>query len=202
MGDAGFQKKCIGKMGEVARQGRTVLIVSHFMPVVMNLCERAILFNGGRIVTTGAASEVVSQYLASGAQKNKEMVWTEPSIAPGNDVVRLHSVRVVQDGVEGDHANIDIAKETTIEISYWSLQPVGPLCRALLKDQFGTPVLSSAVSRASLTDTSGASARPVGLYVSECKIPANFSMKDAYFITPILGIHPANTQPSSKMHCF
>jgi lipopolysaccharide transport system ATP-binding protein len=63
VGDIAFQKKCLGKMGEVARQGRTVLFVSHNMAAVLNLCSRGILLEGGRVAGDGPASEVVEQYL-------------------------------------------------------------------------------------------------------------------------------------------
>jgi lipopolysaccharide transport system ATP-binding protein len=65
MGDAGFQKKCLQKMGEVGKGGRTVLLVSHNMAAVTNLCQRAILLKQGRILRDGPAPEVVRYYLES-----------------------------------------------------------------------------------------------------------------------------------------
>jgi lipopolysaccharide transport system ATP-binding protein len=62
VGDAAFQKKCLGKMGDVAKEGRTVLFVSHNMGAVANLCNRAVLLDGGRIVTIGAVDNVVGTY--------------------------------------------------------------------------------------------------------------------------------------------
>jgi lipopolysaccharide transport system ATP-binding protein len=64
VGDAAFQKKCLGKMGEVAKQGRTVLFVSHNMAAVQRLCGTALLLEGGRITARGTAREVVGRYLA------------------------------------------------------------------------------------------------------------------------------------------
>jgi lipopolysaccharide transport system ATP-binding protein len=63
VGDAAFQKKCIGKMGEVATSGRTVLFVSHNMHVIQNLCTRTILLEDGMIKYNGDTSEVVAKYL-------------------------------------------------------------------------------------------------------------------------------------------
>jgi lipopolysaccharide transport system ATP-binding protein len=63
VGDAGFQKKCLGKMGEVARQGRTVFFVSHNMNAISELCERVLLIEGGRIQLDGAAEGAVAEYL-------------------------------------------------------------------------------------------------------------------------------------------
>ena len=62
VGDAEFQKKCLGKMGDVAHGGRTVLFVSHNMAAVEALCSRGIELRGGWIVKTGTASEVVTHY--------------------------------------------------------------------------------------------------------------------------------------------
>jgi len=59
VGDAGFQRKCLGKMGEVAREGRTILFVSHNMGAIRSLCDRAIVIDQGRVVLDGDASEVV-----------------------------------------------------------------------------------------------------------------------------------------------
>ena len=62
VGDAAFQKKCLGKMGEVAGSGRTVLFVSHNMEAVRRLCRRAILLEAGTITSDGSAEEVVDAY--------------------------------------------------------------------------------------------------------------------------------------------
>jgi len=67
VGDAAFQKKCMGKMGQVSRQGRTVLFVSHNMTAVKSLCTRAILIEGGRVALDGNVDEVVNRYLDGGA---------------------------------------------------------------------------------------------------------------------------------------
>ena len=63
VGDAGFQRKCIGKMSDVAGQGRTVLFVSHSMVAVQKLCHRAVLFDHGRMVRDGNPADVVEEYL-------------------------------------------------------------------------------------------------------------------------------------------
>ena len=63
VGDLEFQKKCIGKMGEVAREGRTVLIVSHNMSAIQALCERVILLRSGQLVEDGPTTDVIKNYL-------------------------------------------------------------------------------------------------------------------------------------------
>ena len=69
VGDAAFQKKCLGRMEELSGTGRTVLFVSHSMPSVLRLCPRVILLDGGQSPRTGAASSVVEEYMGgAGAQ--------------------------------------------------------------------------------------------------------------------------------------
>jgi len=63
VGDAAFQKKCLGKMGDVAKEGRTVLFVSHNMAAIENLCNRAVLLQSGGVVKNDNASEVIQYYL-------------------------------------------------------------------------------------------------------------------------------------------
>ncbi len=65
VGDAAFQKKCLGKMSEVTRAGRTVVFVSHNMSAILNLCSRAMLIEGGRILKDGTAQETARAYLES-----------------------------------------------------------------------------------------------------------------------------------------
>ncbi|MDP3979994.1 MAG: ABC transporter ATP-binding protein, partial [Chlamydiota bacterium] len=65
VGDAAFQKKCLGKMGEVSKQGRTVLFVSHNMAAVENLCQKGVLLEKGKISSIGTIGESVSKYMSS-----------------------------------------------------------------------------------------------------------------------------------------
>lgn len=81
VGDAEFQKRCLGKMGQVAKQGRTVLFVSHNMGAIMELTERCILLSSGRIEIDSSASDAVSRYL----KENKS-----PSLSRDvSDVIRF-----------------------------------------------------------------------------------------------------------------
>lgn len=65
VGDAAFQKKCLGKMGDVAGEGKTVLFVSHNMPAILSLCNRVLLLDRGKLVTQGSPPQIVQHYLAS-----------------------------------------------------------------------------------------------------------------------------------------
>ena len=67
VGDAVFQKKCLGKMENITQEGRTVLLVSHNMGAIENLCTSAIWIDEGRMVTHGDAVSTISSYLKSSA---------------------------------------------------------------------------------------------------------------------------------------
>ena len=71
VGDSGFQRKCLGKIGEVTKSGRTVLMVSHNMEAILNFGHRALLLDSGRLVHEGAIAEVVSRYLKTGEDVNR-----------------------------------------------------------------------------------------------------------------------------------
>jgi len=68
VGDAAFQKKCLGKMGEVAQEGRTVLFVSHNMAAILNLCRRGIVIESGRVTFAGGTEEAIERYLSSSSK--------------------------------------------------------------------------------------------------------------------------------------
>jgi lipopolysaccharide transport system ATP-binding protein len=71
VGDASFQKKCLGKMGDVAKEGRTILFVSHNLAAVISLCTRSFLFDHGTLITGGATEDVVNQYIQDTTVKTK-----------------------------------------------------------------------------------------------------------------------------------
>jgi lipopolysaccharide transport system ATP-binding protein len=77
VGDISFQKKCLGKMGDVAKSGRTVLFVSHNMAAIQRLCDAAILLNWGQIKARGAAAEVTELYLQGGVATS--LCWQRQS---------------------------------------------------------------------------------------------------------------------------
>ena len=71
VGDAAFQKKCLGKMQDVTRQGRTVMFVSHNMAAIQGLCSKCYLMSGGRLVAEGSPKVVVEQYLADASSATR-----------------------------------------------------------------------------------------------------------------------------------
>lgn len=93
VGDAKFQKKCLGKMSDISRQGRTVLFVSHNIGAIRMLCNKGIYLAGGEIMAMGAVDEVVAKYETSADGQAAERHW-QLDESPGSERVKLSSVRV------------------------------------------------------------------------------------------------------------
>lgn len=115
VGDAMFQKKCLGKMGQVSREGRTIIFVSHNMAAVRALCSRALLIEAGGIAAAGSAVEVVDEYLLGTSASESCLEWPDPASAPGNDNVRVSFIRILPP--EGK-ATINVDTGATIEIGF------------------------------------------------------------------------------------
>lgn len=92
VGDVSFQRKCLGRMGEVARSGKTVLFVSHNLTAVRALCSHAMLLDDGQVTAQGPVDEVLSRYLASTTNGGQEHVWKPGKRQNGN--VEIDSVRL------------------------------------------------------------------------------------------------------------
>jgi len=201
VGDVAFQKKCLGKMESAGKEGRTVVLVSHNMASIINTCQRAILIDSGHVVADGKAKEVIQQYLAIASSLSGEIVWPDIETAPGNDLVRLGAVRILQDGIGTPTGDMDISKEILIQIEYRVLQEGPRLCTALwLHDQMGVNVLASGnANYISLTkDPWYGKPHPRGLFQSVCRIPANFLNDGRYSITAIVAKVPNDDQIFEK----
>jgi lipopolysaccharide transport system ATP-binding protein len=118
VGDAEFQKKCMGRMELVSGEGRTVLFVSHSMQAVLRLCPRVILLDRGGVVADGPARDVIRTYLQSGLGTTAERRWDSFADAPGDDVARMKAVRVL-DSQGHVSEQIDIHLPMEVEVEFW-----------------------------------------------------------------------------------
>lgn len=116
VGDGPFQKKCLNKIQDVGREGRTVLFVSHNMPAIRTLCTRAILIDRGILQYEGEPAQVVQHYLRGDEYLTSQKVWRENE-RPGNQTFRLNSVKLKNTSGEEVSA-INISEEAQIEIEY------------------------------------------------------------------------------------
>lgn len=124
VGDMAFQKKCLGRIGSVARGGQTVIFISHNMTAVNSLCERVLWVSGGSVVDDGPARLVVGRYLAAstGAGQLNEEVWERPEEGPGCDAVRLRRLRLRRrDGNSGEPLTME--SPFLLDIEFWNLVP-------------------------------------------------------------------------------
>jgi lipopolysaccharide transport system ATP-binding protein len=195
VGDAAFQKKCLGKMEDTTRQGRTVLIVSHNIPLVLNLCRTALLFDRGALCAGGEAGGVVGRYLEGMRAAGGETSWPDPERAPGDARVRLQGVRILQEGRPGPSAEVDIARPVRVEISFRVFEEGEAHYAGLwLRDRTGVDVLASTSSPSMSLGDDGWTGRPrpAGFYRSVCTLPANFLNEGRYSVTPIVGRPPAS----------
>ena len=190
VGDARFQKKCLNKMEDIGKEGRTVIFVSHNMSAVARLCQRAILLDRGIIIGTGPAHKVVSSYLLSDNGTTAERVWSEPSRAPGSDVVRLRAVRVkTKDGLVTDM--VDVLQPIAVEIEYDVLKP-GYILLPIVN--FINEAGVNAFESNDLDPAWRRRRRPVGHWTSTVWIPENFMSEGMLFVSlsfvtldPIIG---------------
>jgi lipopolysaccharide transport system ATP-binding protein len=120
VGDTGFQKKCLGKMGEAARCGRTVLFVSHQLDAMERFCTRAILLKSGRMMLDGLPSHVISHYTASEKGMICEKEWGDDG--PGTAESRLRAVRICNERGECI-STIDTETRFGVEMTYDVLVP-------------------------------------------------------------------------------
>jgi lipopolysaccharide transport system ATP-binding protein len=121
VGDAEFRKRCLGRMEEMGQGGRTVIFVSHNMQAITGLCDRTILLDGGRLEADGPTPDVVARYLQRHTGTTSHQEWTDLVEAPGDDVVRIRSVRaVLEDGSLAE--SVDIRQPVGIEIGYTVLR--------------------------------------------------------------------------------
>ena len=170
VGDAEFQKKCLGKMGDVAYGGRTVLFVSHNMAAVQSLCPRVIWIDEGRVVEDGPSVEVVSHYLQTASTAATEQMWDDITTAPGNDEVRIRRACVrPESGTYSE--SITIRTPLELEFEYWNLRPDAYLnLSMILYNEQGTMVLNTAPVHEPVWH---GRPFPAGLFRSTCHVPAD-----------------------------
>ena len=117
VGDIRFQKKCLGKMEEVGKEGRTVLFVSHNMSTVSHLCNRAILLESGSLSLNSSAEKVISAYLESSYKVSQKIPLRDRCDRSGSGKVRASSFRALnEEGIE--EKVLQSGKNYDFEIGY------------------------------------------------------------------------------------
>ncbi len=179
VGDAEFQKKCLGKMGDVAQQGRTVLFVSHNMSAILRLTQEAIVLTKGRLIKMAATQEAVDFYLSSGQAETGERVWEQDEIPASASPFKPIALRVRdQRGKVVD--TIRSTEPVTIEWEYRLDAPLtGLRVGVYLSTMRGEYVFTGFdVDDARQYESFGA--RKAGHYFSRACLPADFLNEGRY----------------------
>ncbi len=170
VGDVAFQRKCLAKMEDVRQHGRTVLFVSHNMPAVMRLCQRAILISDGSVQKDGSTAQIVSAYLFSGLGITPQRLWSDLTAAPGNRIARLRGFRVrTEDGLTAE--SIDAAQPVGLEMAYEVLESGHVLVPYY--EFFNQDGVCVFIAHDASPEWSGRP-RPTGQFTSTAWIPGNF----------------------------
>ncbi|MDB4875822.1 MAG: putative O-antigen export system ATP-binding protein [Gemmatimonadetes bacterium] len=189
VGDMAFQKKCLGKLGDLTREGRTVLFVSHNMDAIRRLCTRAVLLDGGRVVMDGAPHAVIARYTSGESTLSAARTWDDARTAPGNEWARLTFV-----GVKVDNATvtgpIDVRRPVDIVIEYEVLRPgMAMIPKLHIVADDGTVAFVAQDTDIAWRHTP----RTVGHYRSTLRIPGNLLAEGTFSIWPAVVTHNPDT---------
>ena len=176
VGDARFQQKCMGRIGEIGRSGRTVLFVSHNMNAVAKLTTSALYLDGGRVAAQGPTNAVVQQYLA--ADGRLDPVWERPDPENGSDLT-ITSVRAcTPDGRTATRFAAD--QGFTIEIGFTvRAEAAGQVMFRLNTNEDGSTIFSTALSD---QDGERGTVFAPGVYTARCRVPANLLVPGSYHL--------------------
>jgi lipopolysaccharide transport system ATP-binding protein len=178
VGDMNFQKKCLGKMEDVGKDGRTVLFVSHNMAMISNLCQKGLLLRQGRLAFQGAMSEAVLEY----CQQNRDGdgVYDQASSRFESENAKLLSAELIRTG-ESDE--ITVHDEVVIRMKYRLKHAVDGKCVPCFH------VYRADGQCAFLVSPENIGPLPPGDYCADCRIPGDFLNEGAYFVAANLTTH-------------
>jgi lipopolysaccharide transport system ATP-binding protein len=184
VGDAEFQRKCLGKMSDVAQAGRTVLFVSHNMSAILRLTEETLVLDHGQLILSAPTPQAVDYYMSSGFNQIGERVWLEEEV-PADSAPFRPLALCVKDPKGRVVDTLRSTEPITIEMSYRLDAPISGLRVGLyLMTSRGEQVFTS-------FDTDDPElfenhrVRQSGNYLSRCEIPADFLNEGRY----VLGIN-------------
>lgn len=174
VGDADFQRKSLGKMKDASTSGRTILFVSHNLTAVQGLCNKGMFMKKGQLVEMGETNHVLATYLSHVQKTALESWWNTPEEAPGNDRVRLKSIKLVPDFI-GNQKHIDVRTSFKVQLEFWNMMDDANLNISLhLNSLTGECIFNIGTPSQSFKK---------GIIKAECEIPANFLNDGSYSIS-------------------
>jgi lipopolysaccharide transport system ATP-binding protein len=187
VGDAEFQRKCLGKMNDVAKEGRTVLFVSHNMSAILRLTDEAILLDQGQIVLRAPTPQAVDHYMASGFSQSGERTWNIDEIPAEAAPFRPIALRVS----DPERRKLDSVRSTdpiTIEVEYALDAPIKGLRVGVYMQTTRGEFVFTSFDTDNTQQFEQYSLRPEGHYISTCTLPPDFLNEGQY----VLGINASS----------
>lgn len=188
VGDAAFQQKCLNRMDDVAKAGRTILFVSHNMHAVKKLCHRVIWLDEGQVVEIGETSDVVNHYLSKVSTTQLEQSWEHRDTAPGNEKVRLHRARIVPDDPE--RGPLTVWSSFVLEFYFWNLVPDARLNLSLILYNSENVMVFNSTS--TFEKKWHGKPFPGGMFRSSCHIPAKL-LNDGFYYIDLMVVKDTST---------
>jgi lipopolysaccharide transport system ATP-binding protein len=179
VGDAEFQKKCLGKMGDVAQQGRTVLFVSHNMSAILRLTQESIVLEKGHLVLRAASTEAVDYYLSNGHSSSGERTWEAEEIPGSAAPFRPVALRLR----DSKNKVVDSVRSTepfVIEMEYNLEAPVTGLRIGFYLNTMRAEAVFTSFDTDDPEMFEKYTYRPAGRYVSCCSVPADLLNSGRY----------------------
>jgi lipopolysaccharide transport system ATP-binding protein len=189
VGDVGFQRKCLGKMEDVAGHGRTVLFVSHNMQAVATLCTRAVELSAGQIVNSGETRSVINTYLNRLAEQGASITWPAGE-GPGTHFFRMRGLHVLDPS--GPAASIvGTTHPVTVRMEFDLPIRVDPNLQVGFELMNGDGV-SVLVSMQTDVEPERWPKLVVGYNVLQCQIPAGLLNAGRYLVRPRFSLFGAS----------
>jgi lipopolysaccharide transport system ATP-binding protein len=195
VGDAEFQRKCVGKMSDVAQQGRTVLFVSHNMSAVLRLTEETLVIDKGRLMKRAPTPEAVDFYLSRGLSQAGQYTWQEDEIPESAKPFKPVSVRVLDK--EGNVS--DTVRSTdpiNIEVEYELTESINGLRVGLYLQTTQGEFIFTSFDTDEQKKFEDYGVRSEGHYVSRCTIPADYLNEGRF----VIGINASSYRIKRYFH--
>lgn len=188
VGDAEFQKKCLGRMQDVSKNdGRTVLFVSHNMAAVANLCNKAIFLRNGTLHSTGTTNEIIEQYISFGQHNTGELLESEITYKRKCPDAYFNVMRIVSGGEIT--SNVNSKHDVIVEVEYTVTRNNAIIYPSIhLTDNMSTCILASFTGPSATKHPDEFFGKPlkIGRYKSSMVIPGNFLNDKTYRVSAFL----------------
>jgi lipopolysaccharide transport system ATP-binding protein len=188
VGDAEFQKKCLGRMEDVSRNdGRTILFVSHNMAAVSNLCSSSIFMRNGMLQSIGRTDQIIEEYISYGKFNSGQVLEADIQYTRKSSQAFFNSISLLSKGEIT--SSVDIKNDVVVELEYTVTENDAQVYPSVhLLDNMGTVILATFNGQSANTITDEYFGKPLkkGRYTSRLIIPGNFLNEKTYSINTFL----------------